>query len=119
MRFRKPQTCYLIRIVLPPSWRCQLENANWGAGSSKMHNEFQDDVLRRMYRQYDTPCDRLVSDPDRLQEFAADYCSRTGKQVAVADLSHRLLNLRRLGEDNGGLPRLRRGYGGRGGSWRS
>jgi len=72
-----------------------------------------DDILRHMYIEYDTPCDRLVSDPVSLQAFAEDYAQRAGQQVEAARVSHRLLTLRKLGEAKGGLPRLRRAYNGR------
>jgi hypothetical protein len=72
-----------------------------------------DNVLKQMYVEYDTPCDSLVSDPERLLSFSQDYAERTGQQVAPAQISHRLLTLRKLGEAKGGLPRLRRAYHGR------
>jgi len=74
---------------------------------------FDDNVLIEMYIEYDTACDRLVSDPARLLSFAEDYAERTGQQVEAAQVSHRLLNLRKLGEAKGGLPKLRRAYHGR------
>jgi hypothetical protein len=74
---------------------------------------FDDGVLREMYIEYKTPCDALVSDPARLRSFAEDYVERTGQRVQPAEVSHRLLNLRKLGEARGGLPRLRRAYHGR------
>lgn len=74
---------------------------------------FDDNVLREMYVEYDTACDRLVSDPAKILPFAEDYTGRTGQQVEPAQLAHRLLNLRKLGEAKGGLPRLRRTYHGR------
>lgn len=75
--------------------------------------ELRDDVLREMYVEYNAPCDGLVSDPERLSAFAEDYTQRTGQQIEPARVSHRLLALRKLGEAKGGLPRLRRKYGGR------
>jgi hypothetical protein len=74
---------------------------------------FNDSVLKQMYTEYNTPCDTLVSDPAKLLSFAEDYEERTDQQVEPADLSHRLLTLRKLGEAKGGLPRLRRVYHGR------
>jgi tRNA uridine 5-carbamoylmethylation protein Kti12 len=74
---------------------------------------FDDDVLRQMYREYDTPADTLVSDPTLLQEFAQKYATRTGEAVKLAAIGHRLLHLRKLGEANGGLSRLRRRFNGR------
>jgi hypothetical protein len=66
-----------------------------------------------MYVEYNAPCDGLVSDPARLSSFAEDYAQRTGQQVEPAQVSHRLLTLRKLGEAKGGLSRLRRKYNGR------
>lgn len=74
---------------------------------------FDDNVLREMYVEYDTACDRLVSDPPRLLPFAEEYIDRTGQQVEPAQLAHRLLTLRKLGATKGGLPRLKRAYHGR------
>jgi hypothetical protein len=76
-------------------------------------SRLDDDILRQMYIEYNTPCDRLVSDPAVLQAFAEDYAQRTGQQVEAARVSHRLLTLRKLGQANGGLPGLRRTYNGR------
>ena len=72
-----------------------------------------DNILKEMYVEYDTACDRLVSDPARLMSFVKDYAERIGQQVEAAQVSHRLLTLRKLGQDKGGLPRLRRTYHGR------
>lgn len=72
-----------------------------------------DNVLKQMYVEYDTPCDSLVSDPEKLLSFSQDYTERTGQQIAPAQVSHRLLTLRKLGETKGGLPNLRRKYNGR------
>jgi hypothetical protein len=72
-----------------------------------------DSVLKEMYVEYDTPCDRLVSDPAKLVSFAQDYTERTGQHIEPAGVSHRLLSLRKLGEAKGGLPRIRRKYNGR------
>ena len=74
---------------------------------------FDDAILKKMYVDYDTPCDRLVSDPSRLSAFAQVYEDRTGENVEPAELAHRLLTLRKLGEAKGGLPRLRQAYDGR------
>jgi hypothetical protein len=74
---------------------------------------FDDIVLREMYREYDTPCDTLISDQAQLLPFVDDYEDRTGQSVEPSELAHRLLTLRKLGEAKGGLPRLRRRYNGR------
>lgn len=72
-----------------------------------------DDVIREMYREYNIPCDTLISDHTQLHPFAEDYVQRTGHAVELAQLARRLLTLRKLGEAKGGLPRLRRSYNGR------
>jgi hypothetical protein len=72
-----------------------------------------DSVLREMYVKDNVPCDRLVSDPERLFAFTQAYTDRTGQEIEPAHLAHRLLTLRKLGEAKGGLPRLRRTYHGR------
>ena len=74
---------------------------------------FNDDIIKEMYRDYDIPCDTLVSDQEQLLPFAEDYILRTGQEVEPSKLARRLLKLRKLGEANGGLPRLRRSYNGR------
>jgi hypothetical protein len=72
-----------------------------------------DGVLREMYAAHNMPCDRLVSDPERLLAFTQAYTERTGQEIEPAQVSHRLLTLRKIGEAKGGLPRLRRKYNGR------
>jgi hypothetical protein len=74
---------------------------------------FEDSILRQMYLEYSIPCDRLVSNPAVLQAFVQDYAKRTEQSVDAAVLAHHMLNLRRLGEANGGLSRLQRTYNGR------
>jgi len=74
---------------------------------------FNDAVIREMYREYNIPCDTLVSDQEQLLPFAQDYIHRSGQEVELPQLAHRLLTLRKLGEQKRGLPRLRRAYNGR------
>ncbi len=74
---------------------------------------FNDATIREMYREYNIPCDTLVSDQEQLLPFSDDYIHRTGHKVKHTHLAHHLLKLRKRGEDNGGLPRLRRVYNGR------
>jgi hypothetical protein len=72
-----------------------------------------DGLVVEMYRRYGLPCDKLVSDPCLLTDFTADYNRQTGSDVLPASMGKRLLNLRRRGQKNGGLPRLFRAYNGR------
>lgn len=74
---------------------------------------FDDAIIREMYREYNIPCDTLISDQEQLVPFAEDYIHRIGQKVEPAQLARHLLTLRKLGEAKGGLPRLRRSYNGR------
>ena len=76
--------------------------------------QFDNAILRQMYLKYNIPADRLVSNPVLLFRFTNEYTTKTGKKVSASELGHTLLNLRKLGEKRGGLPRLRRSYNGRG-----
>ena len=76
-------------------------------------NNFNDGILKEMYLQYDIPCDRLVSNPELLHRFTRDYANRSGNGAEAAQLALYMLYLRKRGEENGGLPRLRRTYNGR------
>ena len=78
----------------------------------------KDQILVQMYVGHNIPCDRLVSNPEMLTRFTDEYVAFTGDRVSPSAVGHRLLNLRRRGEDKGGLPRLRRSYNGRG-RWRT
>lgn len=75
-----------------------------------------DDAIMEEYVSFQTPADRLVSNPAVAAAFAAAVNARLKKDQRVdqVTLNKRLLNLRRRGEDNGGLPRLERSYYGRG-----
>lgn len=75
--------------------------------------EFDDAIIKEMYRDYDIPCDTLVSDQELFLPFAEDYVQRTGQEVEPPKFAKHLLTLRKRGEANGGLPRLRRSYNGR------
>ena len=69
---------------------------------------FNDDVLKKMYVEYDIPCDELVSSSVRLKGFADDYIGRTGHQVQPEAIGRHMLKLRKIGQARGGLPRIRR-----------
>ena len=74
---------------------------------------YDDIIIKEMYREYNIPCYTLVSDQKQLLLFANDYTHRTGQKVELTYLARHMLKLRKLGEANGGLPRLRRAYNGR------
>jgi len=75
-----------------------------------------DSVIIAMYPLYGVPADRIVADPKCGVEFrdAVNRQLPDELQVDQASFNKRLLNLRRRGEANGGLPRLKRRYSGRG-----
>jgi len=67
-----------------------------------------DNVLKQMYIEYDTPCDSLVSDREKLVAFAEIYADRTSQAIEPTAIARRLLSLRKRGQGKGGLPRIRR-----------
>ncbi len=74
-----------------------------------------DRVILEQYVLFDTPADQIVSDPNVSAVFrdAVNQHLGDGEQVDVCQLNKRILSLRKRGEANGGLPRLRRSYSGR------
>lgn len=75
-----------------------------------------DSAIVAEYSLYGVPADQIVSNPERAIEFR-DRVNRSltpELQVDQATFNKRLLNLRRRGQANGGLPRLERGFNGRG-----
>ena len=75
--------------------------------------KFNKETVIQLYVEYNVPADRLVSNPRLLFRFTSDYATRIGEKVPASDLGQAILNLRKRGEDNGGLPKLRRQYFGR------
>ena len=75
-----------------------------------------DSVIVAEYPVFNVPADQIVADPKLAAEFQQAVNSKlpTPARVDLATLNKRLLNLRRRGQGNGGLPRLERGYNGRG-----
>ncbi len=71
---------------------------------------FNDDILKEMYVEYDTPRDSLIGDSLMLLSFVEDYINRTGHQVNTEQLTRRLFVLGKRGEAKGGLPKLRHKY---------
>src|ERR1035437_1874787 len=88
-----------------------LANANRFRGEGEQERTmFQDRVLAEIYVSMNIPCDPLVRSQKLVAEFAAEYTRRTGEDVQHAELAAYLHNLRRKGQENGGLPRLRNRY---------
>lgn len=75
-----------------------------------------DSVIITEYPLYGVPADQIVADPVLSAEFQLRVNRQLPpeSQVDYATFNKRLLNLRRRGQENGGLPRLERGYSGRG-----
>ena len=75
-----------------------------------------DSAIMEEYTKLEIPANQIVSD----QSLASDFCNAVnrhlpeGFEVDQKTVNQRLLNLRRRGEANGGLPRLQRSYSGRG-----
>lgn len=74
-----------------------------------------DSVIVAQYVEFGIPADNIVADPKVSAEFTRKVNSRlpNADQVDSATVNRRLLNLRKRGEDKGGLPRLERRYNGR------
>jgi hypothetical protein len=74
-----------------------------------------DEAILTVYPDFDTPADQIVADPAVSQKLADKVNSfLPGEAKAtLAEINKRVLNLRRRGEDKGGLPRLRRTHRGR------
>lgn len=69
-----------------------------------------DNVIIEQYVRFDTPADQIVSDPHVSERFqqAVNAELTPQEQIELPALNRRILNLRKRGEDKGGLPRLRR-----------
>lgn len=74
-----------------------------------------EEVIRTNYKSFTTPVDQIVTDAALAEEFAALVNADLSpeSQVDVTWLNRRLMNLRKLGENKGGLCRLERAYSGR------
>lgn len=75
----------------------------------------RDRVIVEEYAKFDMPADKIPADPSIAVEFLNRVNSRLSphEQFSQSQLNTHLINLRRRGEANGGLPRLRRSYNGR------
>jgi hypothetical protein len=75
-----------------------------------------DSAIIEEYANLHIPADRIVVDPQLAAGFREAVNARLPKELQVdqAVLNKRLLNLRRRGEANGGLPRLQRNHNARG-----
>ncbi len=70
-----------------------------------------DSAIVEMYRQFNLPADQIVTDPEIATRFWKAVEHRYGGVLppgGLAKWNRKLINLRKRGEDNGGLPRIRR-----------
>jgi hypothetical protein len=75
-----------------------------------------DSVIVEAYRQFNTPVDQIVADPEIATRFWKAVEQGHGGVLppgGLADWNRKLMNMRKRGEDKGGLPRIRREYRGR------
>jgi hypothetical protein len=63
-----------------------------------------DTALRQLYLEFDTPADRVLSNPELAESFFNSVSVRMNISLEREMVFKRLLNLRKKGE----LPRLRR-----------
>ena len=63
-----------------------------------------DATLKQLYLEFDTPADRVLSNPELAEQFFSRVSDRMGVSLERQMVFNRLLNLRK----NGDLPRLRR-----------
>lgn len=68
-------------------------------------NSQLDITLRELYLEFDTPADRVLSNPKLAELFFTHVCDRMDVALERETVFKRLLNLRKSGY----LPRLRRG----------
>lgn len=71
-----------------------------------------DAVIREEYQRLGIPADQIVSDQHTSDMFCSavnDHLTEE-QHIDTTTLNKRLLNLRRRGEANGGLPRLQRNH---------
>ena len=67
-------------------------------------NQPMDTILRDLYLEFDTPADRVLSNPQLAEQFFKRVVDREGITVQRETVFNRLLYLRKKGV----LPRLRR-----------
>jgi len=74
-----------------------------------MKDEFNVEVLKRLYVMYDIPLDTLITCKHSWEAFEEDYLLETKRRSVNSDLlKKKMLNLRKRGLAKGGLPRIRK-----------
>jgi hypothetical protein len=74
-----------------------------------------DQIIVEVYSSFPLPPDQIVCTPDASTRFASLVNARRpeNQRLDVERINKRLLNLRRKGQDKGGLPRRWRDFYGR------
>ena len=73
-----------------------------------------DDLVRERFLGMSRSVDDLLCHPADAQRFADDVNRAIGDALPVDRILRRLVALRKLGHERGGLPRTQRAYRGRG-----
>ena len=75
----------------------------------------RDQMVCQAYASVEETADQIVSDPALAERICKEVNSQlpSNQQFDVASLNKRLLNLRRRGEEKGGLIRKQRNFNGR------
>ncbi len=66
------------------------------------------EIIFNLYRETNIPCDSLISSPIDMESFTLRYNKLTNDNLSAKEMAKKLLGLRKKGQDNGGLPRLRK-----------
>ena len=77
-------------------------------------NVLLDQTLRDLFLALDRSVDDLLCHPDEAKQFAELVNRDLEQPISEDEVLRRLIGLRKLGEDRGGLPRTKRNYRGRG-----
>jgi hypothetical protein len=70
-----------------------------------------DQVIEKLYLSLGRSVDDLLCDPDAAREFADAANAELGESLPASEILRRLMALRKLGEERGGLPRTQRNGG--------
>ena len=76
-------------------------------------NAILDKALRDQFLALDCSVDDLLCHPDEAKQFAEKVNRELEECFEEVEILRRLIGLRKLGEDRGGLPRTKRNYQGR------
>ncbi len=72
-----------------------------------------DALIRKEFAVLERTVDDLLCRPDEARAFASQVVANVEGEATEYGVLKRLIGLRKLGEDKGGLPRTQRNFGGR------